>query len=91
MGARGVITRVPPAFNWLSADGWRHFFIGARSSKSVKVPNSPHEITVLLSAPDAAGVYQPCAGTINFTLAQSPVRNAAASLYCGELQSAVFG
>ena len=33
VGAWGVVTRVPPAFNWLSADAWRNFFIGARSSK----------------------------------------------------------
>ena len=38
---------------------------------------------VLPSAPDPAGAYQPCAGTINFTLAQSPAGNAAASLYIG--------
>ncbi len=48
VGAWGVVTRVPPQFNWLSADSRRNFWIGDRSSKGVKVPDSPHEITVLL-------------------------------------------
>jgi rhamnogalacturonan endolyase len=48
VGAWGVVTRVPPEFNWLSADDRRNFLIGTRSSKGVTVPNSPHEITVLL-------------------------------------------
>jgi rhamnogalacturonan endolyase len=48
VGAWGVVTRVTPNFNWLSADMRRNFLIGARSSKGVKVPDSPHEITVLL-------------------------------------------
>ena len=45
VGAWGVVTRVPPEFNWLSADDRRNFFIGARSSKGVTEPNAPHEIT----------------------------------------------
>jgi rhamnogalacturonan endolyase len=48
VGAWGVVTRVTPNFNWLSANMRRNFLIGARSSKGVKVPDSPHEITVLL-------------------------------------------
>lgn len=55
VGAWGVVTRVPPEFNWLSADDRRNFFIGARSSKGVNVPNSPHEITVLLDGAKAGG------------------------------------
>jgi hypothetical protein len=47
-GAWGVVSRVPPIFNWLSADSRRDFFIGVPSSKGVKVPDSPHEITVVL-------------------------------------------
>jgi rhamnogalacturonan endolyase len=49
VGAWGVVTRVTPNFNWLSADAMRNFLIGERSSAGVKVPNSPHEITVLLN------------------------------------------
>jgi rhamnogalacturonan endolyase len=49
VGAWGVVTRVTPAFNWLSADAARNFFIGERSSKGVKVPDAPHESTILLN------------------------------------------
>lgn len=48
VGAWGVVTRVKPDFNWLSADDRRNFFIGRRTTKGAKVPNSPHEITVNL-------------------------------------------
>ena len=48
VGAWGVITRVPPAFNWLSADDKRNMFIGARTRTGKTVPHSPHEITVNL-------------------------------------------
>ncbi len=48
IGAWGVVTRVTPQFNWLSADGMRNFMIGVPSKAGVKVPNSPHEITVNL-------------------------------------------
>jgi rhamnogalacturonan endolyase len=48
VGAWGVVTRVTPNFNWLSADATRNFLIGERSKTGVKVPNSPHEITVNL-------------------------------------------
>ena len=44
--AWGVVTRVPPEFNWLSSDEWRNFFIGEPSSSGIGVPNSPHEITL---------------------------------------------
>ena len=47
VGAWGVVTRVPPAFNWLSADEKRNWFIGVPTKKGVKVPDSPHEITRL--------------------------------------------
>ena len=48
VGAWGVITRVTPKFNWLSADAARSFFIGERSKTGVKVPDAPHESTILL-------------------------------------------
>jgi rhamnogalacturonan endolyase len=48
VGAWGVVTRVTPAFNWLSADAARNFLIGPRSSKGAKVPDAPHESTILL-------------------------------------------
>ena len=48
VGAWGVITRVPPAFNWLSADDKRNLFIGTRTRTGKGVPHSPHEITVCL-------------------------------------------
>ena len=48
VGAWGVVTRVPPAFNWLSADEKRNWFIGVPTKKGAKVPDSPHEITVCL-------------------------------------------
>lgn len=48
VGAWGVVTRVPTTFNWASADSTRNFFVGVQSTKGVKVPNSPHEITVNL-------------------------------------------
>jgi rhamnogalacturonan endolyase len=47
--AWGVVTRVPEDFNWLSADPLRSFLIGIPTKSGVKVPNSPHEITVNLS------------------------------------------
>jgi len=57
VGAWGVITRVPPAFNWLSADAKRNFFIGTPSRKiGPKVPDSPHEITVTIDGTQA-GTY----------------------------------
>ena len=48
VGAWGVVTRVTPDFNWLSADATRNFLIGGRTKTGVKVPNSPHELTVNL-------------------------------------------
>jgi rhamnogalacturonan endolyase len=48
VGAWGVVTRVTPVFNWLSADAARNWFIGDRSTSSVRVPDSPHEISLLL-------------------------------------------
>ena len=38
---------------------------------------------VLPSAPDTAGVYQPCVGAITFHLAQEPPDRAMASIYLG--------
>ena len=53
IGAWGVVTRVPPEFNWVSADDRRNFFIGTRTTKGVTVPNAPHEITVNLDGSKA--------------------------------------
>jgi rhamnogalacturonan endolyase len=53
VGAWGVVTRVAPAFNWISADARRNFFIGTRTKTGVRVPNSPHEITVNLDGTQA--------------------------------------
>ena len=53
----GVVTRVPPEFNWVSADARRNWFIGAPSSKGAKVPDSPHEVTVCLDGAEA-GSYE---------------------------------
>lgn len=53
VGAWGVITRVPPTFNWLSADEKRNWFIGMPTKTGVKVPDSPHEITVCLDGTQA--------------------------------------
>src|SRR5579859_951539 len=49
VGAWGVVSRVAPPFNWLSADATRNWFIGSRGKSGVKVPDSPHEITVNLN------------------------------------------
>jgi len=57
IGAWGVITRVPPAFNWLSADEKRNWFIGVPTKKGAKVPDSPHEVTVCLDG-TRAGEYE---------------------------------
>lgn len=57
VGAWGVVTRVPPVFNWLSADEKRNWFIGKPTKKGVKVPDSPHEITVCLDGA-RAGEYE---------------------------------
>ena len=57
VGAWGVVTRVPPVFNWLSADEKRNWFIGVPTKKGVKVPDSPHEITVCLDG-TRAGSYE---------------------------------
>ena len=54
VGAWGVVTRVPPAFNWVSADDKRNMFIGTRTRTGKPVPHSPHEITVCLEAPEPA-------------------------------------
>lgn len=48
VGAWGAVSRVTPTFNWLSADAARDFFVGERSSRGVRVPDAPHESTVLL-------------------------------------------
>ncbi len=53
VGAWGVITRVPPSFNWLSADDARNMFIGTRTRTDKTVPHSPHEITVNLDGTQA--------------------------------------
>ncbi|EDY17555.1 Fibronectin type III domain protein [Chthoniobacter flavus Ellin428] len=53
VGAWGVVTRVPAAFNWLSADDKRNWFIGVPTKTGVKVPDSPHEITVCLDGTQA--------------------------------------
>jgi rhamnogalacturonan endolyase len=53
VGAWGVITRVPPAFNWLSADDKRNMFIGSRTKTGKLTPHSPHEITVNLDGTQA--------------------------------------
>ncbi len=47
--AWGVVTRVPPNFNWLSADDTRNFLIGTPTDKGSGIPNSPHEISVGLN------------------------------------------
>ena len=57
VGAWGVVTRVPPVFNWLSADEKRNWFIGVPTKKGVKVPDSPHEITICLDG-TRAGSYE---------------------------------
>lgn len=53
VGAWGVVTRVPKYFNWLSADKRRNFFIGVPTTKGVRVPDAPHEITVNLDGTEA--------------------------------------
>jgi len=53
VGAWGVVTRVPPSFNWLSSDEKRNWFIGVPTKAGVKVPDSPHEITVCLDGTQA--------------------------------------
>ncbi len=57
VGAWGVITRVPPVFNWVSADPMRNWFVGIPTSKGAKVPDSPHEVTVCLDGSEA-GNYE---------------------------------
>jgi len=57
VGAWGVVTRVSPAFNWLSADEKRNWFIGVPTKTGVKVPDSPHEIIVCLDG-TRAGNYE---------------------------------
>ena len=57
VGAWGVVTRVPPAFNWVSADDERNWFIGVPTKKGAKVPDSPHEVTVCLDG-TRAGNYE---------------------------------
>ena len=57
VGAWGVVTRVPPTFNWLSADEKRNWFVGVPTKKGAKVPDSPHEITVCLDG-TRAGQYE---------------------------------
>ena len=57
VGAWGVVTRVPPVFNWISADAMRNWFIGVPTKKGAKVPDSPHEITVCLDG-TRAGNYE---------------------------------
>ncbi len=53
VGAWGVITRVPPVFNWVSADSRRSWFVGTPTTKGVRVPDSPHEISVNLDGTQA--------------------------------------
>jgi rhamnogalacturonan endolyase len=53
VGAWGVVTRVPLSFNWLSADEKRNYFVGVPTKQGVKVPDSPHEITVCLDGTQA--------------------------------------
>ena len=57
VGAWGVVTRVPPSFNWVSADESRNWFIGLPTKKGVKVPDSPHEATICLDG-SRAGNYE---------------------------------
>ena len=58
VGAWGVITRVPPKFNWISADEKRSWFIGVPAKKKgLNVPDAPHEITVWLDG-TRAGNYE---------------------------------
>ncbi|MDQ2730455.1 MAG: polysaccharide lyase family protein, partial [Armatimonadota bacterium] len=49
VGAWGVVTRVTPNFNWVSADAARNLFIGDRTISGVQAPNSPHEISINLN------------------------------------------
>ncbi len=54
VGAWGVVTRVPKAFNWLSVDDKRHWFIGVPwRNKGPRVPDSPHEISVPIDGSQA--------------------------------------
>ena len=46
VGAWGIVTRVPKDFNWISADKKRNFYIGDRTTKGIRIPHSPHEITI---------------------------------------------
>jgi rhamnogalacturonan endolyase len=58
VGAWGVITRVPPTFNWISADEKRSWFVGVPAQKKgVNVPDAPHEINVWLDG-TRAGNYE---------------------------------
>lgn len=53
VGAWGIISRVPPVFNWASADDRRSWYVGKPTSKGVRVPDSPHEISVCLDGTQA--------------------------------------
>jgi hypothetical protein len=58
VGAWGAITRVPPTFDWISADEKRSWFVGVPAKKKgVNVPDAPHEITVWLGG-TRAGNYE---------------------------------
>jgi len=69
VGAWGVVTRVTPAFNWLTADAARNFFIGQRSTKGAKVPDAPHESTILLDGAQQGQyvIYRSSEGAPAFT------------------------
>ncbi len=48
VGAWGFLTRVPTDFQWVVVGPSRDFSIGPMSTKGVRIPDAPHEVTVLL-------------------------------------------
>jgi rhamnogalacturonan endolyase len=53
VGAWGIVSRVPPIFNWASADDRRSWFVGTPTTRGQGVPDSPHEISVCLDGTQA--------------------------------------
>lgn len=53
VGAWGIVSRVPPIFNWVSADDRRSWYVGVPTTKGVRVPDSPHEISVCVDGTQA--------------------------------------
>jgi rhamnogalacturonan endolyase len=53
VGAWGIVSRVPPVFNWASADDNRSWYVGTPTTKGQGVPDSPHEISVCLDGTQA--------------------------------------